>query len=215
MIIINILIRFLKKFFHLFRLFLFQEKWRKINSHNYTTIENIFSFDNITVGNYTYGPLIVYRWGSEKEGLKIGNFCSVASGVKFILGGNHETKTFSTYPFSHFFNNNELVATSKGPIIIEDDVWIGTDTIILSGITIGKGAVIAAGSVVTKNVDSYTIIGGNPAKLIKKRFEDVLLENVIDSSITKLNEKNISNNLGLLNTNLTNNVLEEIKKRFN
>ncbi len=211
----NIIIRFLKKINFYIKLFLSQEKWRKLNSHNFTTIENSFIFDNISIGKHTYGPLIVYRWNSENEKLEIGNFCSIASGVKFILGGNHETNTFSTYPFEYYFNNQKLVATSKGPIIIEDDVWIGTDSIILSGVKIGKGAVIAAGSVVVKDVLPYSIVGGNPAKFIKFRFEEKLVSKVIDFDISIIEDKKITENLNLLNSKLTNNILEELKENLN
>lgn len=168
--LLRIVTAFLRSWYHDYCLYRQQVRWRQLNSHNHTVIENNFSFEGIEVGNHTYGPLRVYRWGSPGEGLKIGNFCSVAQGVKFILGGNHDLSTVSTYPFAHYFGGVHVVATTKGPVVVQDDVWIGTDATILSGITIGRGAVIAAGSIVTKDVAPYAIVGGNPAKKIKMRF---------------------------------------------
>lgn len=211
MIYIKVFIAFLRKIYRDLRLYYCQEQWRQKNQHNYTTIENNFNFDNISVGNYTYGPLIVYRWGSENEGLKIGKFCSIASGVKFILGGNHDTNTFSTFPFEYYFNHGKLVATTKGPIVVEDDVWIGSDVTILSGLNIGKGAVIAAGSVITKDVMPYAIMGGNPAKLIKMRFDSNFANQLEDFDMNLLSKENISNNLDVFASEMDESTLQRIK----
>ena len=215
MIIFQIFYKFLQKLYHHFQLFKNQIAWRNSNMHNHTTIENVFTFNNIQVGNHTYGPLIVYRWGSPGEKLEIGNFCSIASGVKFILGGNHDTDTLPTYPFQYYFNNKKLIATTKGPIIIEDDVWIGTDVTILSGVRVGKGTVISAGSVVTKNVEPYSIIGGIPAKLIKKRFSESIIHQIKDIDFSsKYFEKNIKTNLDALNIQINEHNIEGLKTNF-
>jgi acetyltransferase-like isoleucine patch superfamily enzyme len=168
-------------------------KWLDLNKHNKTIVGNViddidFPIELVTVGIGTYGPLRVYSYGAENERLIIGNFCSISSGVLFILGGNHKSEIFSTFPF-RFFLFDQLESVSKGPIVIEDDVWIGTNSIILSGVTIAQGTIIAAGSVVTKSTEPYSIIGGNPAKLIKKRFnEDIIFElNNFDYSQVDLN----------------------------
>ncbi|AZO23853.1 CatB-related O-acetyltransferase [Mesorhizobium sp. M1E.F.Ca.ET.045.02.1.1] len=105
----------------------------------------------------------------------IGSFCSIAPGVLFLCQGDHRTDTVSTFPFqSRTFKTktNLEYLTSKGPIVLGNDVWVGSRAIILSGVKIGHGAVIAAGSVVTKDVGPYTLVGGNPAKPIKRRFSD-------------------------------------------
>lgn len=100
------------------------------------------------MGNYTYGPLNVYQYAKEDVGLSIGNFCSIAEGVLFMLGGEHDYLKLSTYPFKAKFMGVDE-ATSKGGIIVEDDVWIGEKAIIMSGVKLKRGTVIAAGSVVT------------------------------------------------------------------
>ncbi|HHQ4914901.1 CatB-related O-acetyltransferase [Aeromonas veronii] len=152
--------------------FIFELRWRKRNRHNYTCANSIFDTTRVSVGEYTYGNLNVMSWGHNNELLKIGSYVSIADNVYFILGGNHEVRGYMTYPVMAKRGLDKFLdAKSKGPIIIENDVWIGFGVIILSGVTIGRGSVVAAGSVVTKSFEPYSIIGGNPAKLIKRRFE--------------------------------------------
>jgi len=195
-------------------------KWRKFNQHNYTRCangieDNFFPFNKVSVDKYTYGPLKVYSYDSESEFLRIGSFCSIANGVKFILGGMHSYDVFSTYPFNYRFMNKKTDAYTKGPIIIEDDVWIGTDAIILSGVTIARGSIIAAGSVVVKSTEPYSVVGGNPAKLIKKRFNDTTINELVKVDFTKLNLENIKNNMNILTSPLSYEVIQDIKNRFN
>lgn len=129
----------------------------------------------MSVGKYSYGkPTIV--WSNPDAQLIIGNFCSIAEGVSVFLGGNHRTDWITTYPFGHIntnvfnkFNGDGHPAT-KGNVIIGNDVWIGADARIMSGVTIGDGAIIANNSHVVKNVEPYSIVGGNPARLIRYRF---------------------------------------------
>ncbi len=148
---------------------------------------NIFMNKNKTykgfdIGDWSYGQPKVYSWG-EGSTLKIGKFCSFADGVIIIVGGEHRVDWITTYPFSELFEKAKLFKghpKSKGDIKIGNDVWIGMNALILSGIEIGDGAVIGAGSVVLKNVEPYAIVGGNPAKLIRYRFDEQI--------ITKLRE---------------------------
>lgn len=196
-----------------------QANWRFYNQHNYTQIANTlnemqFPIDKVTVGKHTYGPLCVHHFGTIDEKLKIGNYCSISIGVRFILGGNHSTNTFSTYPFHFIFNNNQCEAWTKGPIIVEDDVWIGTDAIILSGITLGKGTIVAAGSVVTKSTAPYSLVGGNPAKLIKMRFNEDIINMLMDIEIEKLDENRILTLLPKLYSPLSVGILVEIKNEL-
>lgn len=172
----------------LVNLYLFKRKWRNRNSHNMTYAMNIFPIDCVQVGKMTYGPLEVHTWGASNEKLEIGHYCSIAEGVKFILGGNHYYHTFSTYPFKVMVMKEEKEAWSKGPIVIGNDVWIGMDSMILSGVTIGQGAVIAAGSVVTKDVPPYAIVGGNPAKVIKYRFEPQIIDRLLKIEFSNIND---------------------------
>jgi len=124
------------------------------------------------VGVKTYGPIWASCSGNPMESLEIGHYCSIATGTKFILGSEHPYTNLSTFPFKVKCFAHEYEATNKGPINIGDDVWIGEDSLILSGVTVGQGAIIAARSVVVKNVPPYSIVGGNPAKVIKKRFDE-------------------------------------------
>ncbi|MGL6065566.1 MAG: DegT/DnrJ/EryC1/StrS family aminotransferase [Cetobacterium sp.] len=117
----------------------------------------------------------------------------IVNRYKFILGGNHEVNTFTTYPFKVIVLGEKNEAWTKGKILVKDDVWIGMDSMILSGVTIGQGAIIAAGSVVTEDVPPYVIVGGNPAKLIKYRFSEDLVEEMIMFNWSKIDISKIKN----------------------
>lgn len=212
MILIGVLTDFLRSWLRSFRLFYVQQKWRSLNRHNHTVVTNRFSFKDIIVGRHTYGPITVLRWESPGEGLEIGNFCSIAAGVKFILGGGHDLDTLSTYPFTHYFGNREIVATTKGAIKVEDDVWIGTDVTILSGVTIGQGAVIAAGSMITRDVAPYAVMGGNPAKVIRYRFSEEIVEELKKFDFGRIEEKKAAKQLDLLSTTLCTKTRKEISE---
>lgn len=151
----------------------FEKIWRSKNFHNTTTVKDYqFPIDKVTVGNYTYGELTIRSWGADNEKLSIGNFCSIADGVTFLMGGEHDYSRFLSFPYDAFFVSYEADVKAKGGIDVADDVWIGANAIIVSGVAIGQGAVIAAGSIVTKDVPPYAIVGGNPAKVIKYRFNE-------------------------------------------
>ncbi len=159
------------KIVNLAKLYIFRRRWRTKNPHNETVPKRLFPIDIVTVGKYSYGLLDVYTWGAKEERLEIGSFVSIASGVKFLLGGNHRTDTLLTFPVKVKFFKEKREATSKGPIIVEDDVWIGMDAMILSGSRIGRGAVIGAMTVVAGEVPPYSIVVGNPGRVISRRFE--------------------------------------------
>ena len=129
--------------------------------------------DRYTIGRETYGEPEVRHWG-EPATLKVGAFCSIAVDVTIFLGGNHRLEWITTFPFPVKWGNARPAeyATTKGDVIIGNDVWIGAGVTILSGVRIGNGAVIGAGSVVAKDVPAYGIVAGNPAKLIRLRFND-------------------------------------------
>lgn len=193
--------------------------WRMNNVHNSTSLAlTVKNSDMITVGNHSYGELNVESYWNTDEKLTIGNFVSIASDVKFILGGNHQINAFTTFPLKTKFVKDAPKddAQTKGPIIIEDEVWIGCNAIILSGITIGKGAIVAAGSVVTKDVKPYTIVGGNPAKFIASRVSEDLIDDLLKAKI--LNEilketlENIDHFYKPLDREVLNNILELNKK---
>jgi acetyltransferase-like isoleucine patch superfamily enzyme len=160
-----------------FRLRRFRQTWRKLNVHNFTVPNNVFHADKVSVGTATYGDLVIDMYGATAERLSIGHYVSIANGVKFLLGGAHRTDTFSTYPFRVRLLGEKQEAGTRGPIVIGDDVWIGTDALILPGVTIHQGAIIGAGSVVAKDIEPYAIYVGNPARLVKFRFpEEVIRE---------------------------------------
>lgn len=170
-----------------------RKKWRNLNKHNYTNLLNEFDLDLVTVGNYSYGNINVIS-ANKINKLKIGNFCSIADNVKFILNSDHPSNLVSTYPFKTLILNKGPEATSKGDIIIDDDVWIGHSAIILSGVHIGQGAIIAAGAVVTKDVPPYAIVGGVPAKVIKYRFNQDIIKKLNQIDYSKLTKQLITEN---------------------
>ena len=159
-------------------------------------LKNVVSDPNIEIGDYTmYNDYVrdprdfaknnvLYHYPVNGDKLKIGKFCSIACGAKFLFtSGNHAMQSLSTYPFPIFFEEWNLDARdicsawdNKGDIIIGSDVWIGYEAVIMAGVTIGDGAIIATRAVVTKDVPPYTIVGGVPAKMIRKRFDDATIE---------------------------------------
>jgi acetyltransferase-like isoleucine patch superfamily enzyme len=137
------------------------------------------------VGEYSYGRPSVLTWGEGRK-LFIGKYCSFAGGVTVFLGGNHRPDWVTTYPFSAITDTwPEAMGIkghprSNGDVRIENDVWLGTNSTIMSGITVGNGAVIAAFSVVTKDVPPYAIVGGNPARIIRYRFKEEAIKRLLE-----------------------------------
>jgi len=126
------------------------------------------SYVNWEKGTYGANAVEVFQWG---EGAKcyFGKYCSVADRVKVFLGGDHMVNWTSTYPFNR-------ASTTKGDIHIGNDVWLSHGVTIMSGVTIGDGAIVAANSHVVKNIEPYTINGGNPAKYIRHRFDGTVTD---------------------------------------
>nr|WP_252722660.1 CatB-related O-acetyltransferase [Treponema sp. Marseille-Q4132] len=156
-------------------------------------IKNIITNQNIIVGDYSYydDPVnsenfennVLYHYPFIGDKLIIGKFCAIARNVKFIMNGaNHKMNCFTTYPFSIFRNGWEKVTPEmeelpiKGDTVIQNDVWIGYNSLIMPGIKIGNGSIIASNSVVVRDVEPYSIVGGNPAKLIRKRFDNEIID---------------------------------------
>ena len=126
------------------------------------------------VGRGTYGKPKIRRFGAPTT-LKVGCFCSISDKVQIFLAGNHRTDWITTYPFSVFRESAKHIGghpASRGDVIIGHDVWIARDAIILSGIRIGNGAVIGVSAVVTRDVPAYSIVAGNPAKVVRMRFSE-------------------------------------------
>lgn len=121
----------------------------------------------------SYGLPIIYDW-NEGTTLKIGSYCSIAADVQIFLGGNHRADWISTFPFRVMTEEARHIPDdqgSKGDVTIGSDVWLCSSSIILSGVTIGHGAIVAAGAVVSKDVAPYSIVAGNPARHVKWRFD--------------------------------------------
>lgn len=156
------------------------------------------------IGSHTYGDPLILGWG-EGASLKIGKYCSFAREVAILLA-EHRPDWVTTYPFSGPVfqsvwpeaKNIKGHPTSKGDVIIGNDVWVGFRATILSGVTIGNGAIIAAGSIVTKNVPAYTIVAGIPAKIIKKRFSPKLISKLEKIRWWDWSEDKIKKNIRLL-----------------
>lgn len=187
----------------------FKKEWQKKNSNNWTYPANIFDSDLVEVGRCTYGRIDIRS--DTKNMLKIGNFCSIADKVTFMLGLDHPTNLISTYPFKDYFFNG-ISAISKGDIILDDDVWIGYNVTILSGVHIGQGAIVAAGAVVTKDVPPYAIVGGVPAKVIKYRFSSEVVEQLMQLDYGKLTDELIHEHEKELYTPIDQKSPEEIEQ---
>jgi|GEM_PF-3295090 virginiamycin A acetyltransferase len=158
-------------------------------------------YNKYIIGNWTYGRPVVLDWG-DGSSLVIGKFCSIAVDVKILLGGEHHYDYVSTYPFNKLFLNDLPNAIkdrrTKGDVIIGHDVWIGRDVLIMSGVKIGNGAVIGAGAIVSKDVPSYAIVAGNPAKIIKYRFDTDTIEKLNELSWWNWKDEVIENNVASL-----------------
>lgn len=198
-----------------FKLYFMNRKWRKKNSHNFTNLSKLCDINKLKVGNKTYGELNVYSWGSEGEALEIGNYVSIANDVKFILGGNHRYDILSTYPIKVKIMGEKLEAYSNGKIVVGDEVWIGMNTMVMSGVKIGKGAIVAAGSVVIKDVEPYSIVGGNPARHIKFRFDEFYIDKINDINLNSINEDFMKENLELFYKTINDDVVERVMVKIN
>jgi virginiamycin A acetyltransferase len=181
-------------------------------------LKNTISDANIDIGDYTmYNDFVndprdfqknnvLYHYPVNHDKLIIGKFCSIACGAKFIFNSaNHSMKSLSTYPFPLFFEewglNKANVAEAwdnKGDIVVGNDVWIGYEAVILSGVKIGDGAIIGARAVVTKDVPPYTIVGGVPAKPIRKRFSDETITELLKLQWWNWSAERIKQNLSAI-----------------
>ena len=162
--------------------------------HTSCFIKNVVKAPNISIGDYTYyddaeDPAgfeknnVLFNYPEFGDRLIIGKFCAIASGVRFIMGpANHRIRSVTTYPF-HVFGGAWAERTPphmdqlprKGDTVIGNDVWIGRESVILPGVKIGDGAIVAACSVVSRDIPPYAVFGGNPARLVKMRFDQELI----------------------------------------
>ncbi|WP_345224448.1 CatB-related O-acetyltransferase [Hymenobacter koreensis] len=183
-------------------------------------LKNLITRPNIEVGDYTYyddfdDPAnfernVLYHFEFIGDRLIIGKFCAIASGVKFIMnGGNHETAPLSTFPFAIFGHGWEKLMQgvdlrekypSKGDTVIGHDVWLGHGATIMPGVHIGNGAVVATGALVTQSVPDYAVVGGNPAKILRHRFDAATVERLNRLAWWNWDAAKITRNLHLINS---------------
>ena len=177
-----------------------------------TYLQNVITRPNILVGDYTYyddpegaerfEQNVMYHFEFVGDRLIIGKFCALAKDVKFVMNGaNHLMSGFSTYPFQIFGNGWERVMPPmdafprKGDTVVGNDVWIGYDTLVMPGVTIGDGAIVATRSVVVGDVPPYAIVGGNPAKVLRFRFPDEIVAALLDIAWWSWSAEKITRNL--------------------
>ena len=153
-------------------------RFRKQNK----TLKELYPQYSFGRGTYADTNIAIHSWG-EGATLEVGSFTSIASGVQIFLGGEHRTDWVTTFPFNVLYEEGKAITghpKSKGNVEIGSDVWIGVEAMIMSGVNIGDGAVIGARAVVTKNVPPYSIVAGNPAVVVKKRFDDTTIQRLLD-----------------------------------
>lgn len=171
-------------------------------------LKNIIKNPQIIVGDYTYyddpedvnnfEKNVLYHFDFMGDKLIIGKFCQIATGVRFIMNGsNHAMDGVSTYPFKVMqgWESASMNVLSKGDTVVGSDVWIGNSVTIMQGIKIGHGAIIGTNSLVTKDVPPYTIVGGNPSREIRKRFDNATIDLLLKISWWDWDIKKITSNL--------------------
>lgn len=188
------------------------KKWRRSNPNNRTIAIKETRPEMVQIGNYSYGPVNISSMTDENK-LVVGNFVSIAEDSLFLLGADHVINHLSSYPFRTMIDNG-IDAISKGDIIIDDDVWIGRRATILSGVHIGQGAVIAAGAVVTKDVAPYAVVGGVPARIIKYRFNQDIIDYLLTLDYSSLTENLIKEHIDDLYKAIDNLGLDDIRALY-
>lgn len=197
-------------------------------------IKNVVKASNIIIGDYTYydDPVaptefeknnVLFNYPVFGDKLIIGKFCQLACGVKFMMGpANHRINSASTYPFNVFGGAWQEVTPPhldqlprKGDIVLGNDVWIGRESVIMPGVKIGDGAIVAAYSVVVKDIPAYTVYGGNPAKFIKNRFDQELTKLLLEFKWWDLEPDSLVEVLPLLCDPDLDKLKQELKVRLN
>jgi virginiamycin A acetyltransferase len=186
--------------------------------HSTVYLQNVVTDPSISVGDYTiYDDFVndprdfqrnnvLYHYPINRERLVIGKFCSIACGAKFLFNSaNHTLRSLSTYIFPVLFEEWGLDVAripeawdNRGDIVIGNDVWIGYDAVVLAGVTVGDGAIIAARAVVTKDVPPYTIVGGVPARPIRRRFSDSEIDQLLELKWWDWPEEKIARSIGVI-----------------
>lgn len=191
------------------------QKFPSENIPSVCFIKNVVTRPNIVIGDYTYyddpedaknfEKHVTHHYEFLGDKLIIGRFCAIAKGVEFIMNGaNHRMNSITTYPFNIMGNGWERATPTlqelplKGDTVVGNDVWIGQNVTILPGVHIGDGAIVGANSVVSKNVPAYHIVGGNPIRTIRKRFDDETIDFLLHLKWWDWSDEKIFENLELL-----------------
>lgn len=192
------------------------KNWR--NPHNQTRLHlarvaNRYGYE---IGEFSYGRPKV-RFPESGKKLTIGRYCSIADKVEILLGGNHRTDWATTYPFTALPGlwpsapKTDDYHTSRGDVSIGHDVWLGSGVTILSGVTVGHGAVVAAQAVVTKDVPPYAIVGGNPAKVIRYRFDEATVAALLEVCWWDLPQEKVATLIPLLQSDRIRDLIAAVK----
>ena len=191
--------------------------WR--NPHNETRLHlaHLVRRYGFEIGEFSYGRPKV-RFPESGRKLFIGRYCSIADQVEILLGGNHRTDWVTTYPFAAMrglwpeATAGDDYHASRGDVRIGHDVWLGSGAMIMSGVTIGHGAVIAARAVVTKDVPPFAIVGGNPAKLIRYRFADEIIQALVETAWWDLPRDTVATLIPLLQSERLDDFIRAIRE---
>lgn len=178
------------------------ESFKKIAGGRRTEMTGVLreKYPQYEIGRFTYGDPQILTW-NEGATLKIGAFCSIAAGVKIFLGGEHRTDWVTTYPFNVLWERGRQIhghPKTKGDVTIGNDVCIGTDAVILSGVRIGDGAVVGARTVVAKDLEPYAMYAGNPARLVRKRFDEETIQQLLELKWWNFRDEEIEQMLPLM-----------------
>lgn len=179
------------------------KNWRNPRNETRLHLEALARRYGFAIGPHSYGRPKV-RFPESGAKLTIGPYCSIADRVEILLGGNHRLDWGSTFPFGAFRDawptapEGEGYHGTRGDVTIGADVWLGSQAMILSGVKIGHGAVVAARTVVTKDVPPYAIVGGNPGKLIRHRFDEATVAALLDAAWWDLPERDVATLVPLL-----------------
>jgi acetyltransferase-like isoleucine patch superfamily enzyme len=193
------------------------KNWR--NPHNQTRIHlarmaGRYGYD---IGDFSYGRPKV-RFPESGRKLTIGRYCSIADKVEILLGGNHRIDWGTTYPFSALRDlwpsapGTDDYHSSRGDVTIGHDVWLGSGAIVLSGVAIGHGAVVAAHAVVTRDVPPYAIVGGNPAGIIRYRFDEATIRDLLEIAWWDLPPPAVARLIPLLQSNRTAELIARVRE---
>lgn len=174
------------------------------NAYTKDTLAEHVASGHLVVGPHTYGPLVLRHWGAPGTYVcRVGDYCSIADGAQVFLGGYHRPEWVSMYPFGAFAEwRGPGVRTDhtvgRGDVVIGSDVWLGSQCMIMAGVTIGHGAVVAARAIVSRDVPPYAIVAGNPARVVKHRFDDETIADLLAIAWWDWPEERVRQNLDLL-----------------